>query len=121
MNSVETRFEHRDPNDPNVTAINIDEQFTAGRVASYKEMFPDLDAVGWYSVKGTTMADATYDEPTSEDLAVMKTVISKLCDNPIFLLMNPASQAAIDSKKLPFFMYAAAPVGSDGQPTAPFA
>lgn len=50
----------------------------------------------------------------------MKSVISKLCDNPIFLLMNPASQTAIDAKKLPFFMYAAAPVGSDGQPTAPF-
>ena len=57
MNSVETRFEHEDPRDPNVTAITIDEQFTAGRVAAYKEMFPDLDAVGWYSVKGTTSAD----------------------------------------------------------------
>ena len=50
----------------------------------------------------------------------MKNVISKLCDNPIFLLMNPNSQSAIDSKKLPFFMYAAGPIGSDGQPTAPY-
>lgn len=50
----------------------------------------------------------------------MKNVISKLCDNPILLLMNPTSQAAIDAKKLPFFMYTAAPLNQDGQPTAPF-
>ena len=60
------------------------------------------------------------DLPTSEDLAAMKNVISKLCDNPILLLMNPNSQAAIDAKKLPFFMYSAAPVGADGQPTAAY-
>ena len=61
MNSVETRFEHQDPSDPHVTGINIDEDFTKGRVESYKEMFPDLDAVGWYSVKGTTEGGLTYD------------------------------------------------------------
>ena len=120
MNSVETRFTAVNKNDPSVTAIEIDEEFTAGRVASYKEMFPDLDAVGWYSVKGTTGADQSHDQPTSEDLTIMKNVISKLCDNPILLLMNPTSQAAIDAKKLPFFMYTAAPLNQDGQPTAPF-
>ena len=44
----------------------------------------------------------------------MKNVISKLCDKPIFLLMNPNSQAAIDAKKLPFFMYGEAPMNAEG-------
>ena len=50
----------------------------------------------------------------------MKNVISKLCDKPIFLLMNPNSQNAIDAKKLPFFMFGEAPINAEGQPTAPF-
>ena len=52
-------------------------------------MFPDLDAVGWYSVKGTTTVDESSDKPTPEDLTIMKQVVAKFCDNPIFLLMNP--------------------------------
>ena len=54
-------------------------------------MFPDLDAVGWYSVKGTSTSEAASDKPTPQDIQVMKSVIAKLCDNPIFLLMNPQS------------------------------
>lgn len=105
MNSVEATFEHNDPNDPNVSSITVDERFISGRVAAYKEMFPDLDAVGWYSVKGTTTPDDASDKPTADDLNVMKEVVAKFCDNPIFLLMNPLSQNAKDAKKLPFFMY----------------
>ena len=120
MNSIETRFEHNDANDASVSAITIDEKFTSERVAAYKEMFPELDAVGWYSVKGTTGTDAVSDQPTTDDLNVMKNVVSKLCDNPIFLLMNPNSQAARDAQKMPFFMYQQGPIGADGQPSAPF-
>ena len=43
-----------------------------------------------------------------------------MCDNPIFLLMNPGSKAAQDAKKLPFFLYQQGPIGTDGKPTAPF-
>ena len=120
MNSVEAVFEHNDPSDRSVNSITVDERFISGRVASYKEMFPDLDAVGWYSVKGTTSSDDSGDKPTVDDLAVMKSVFSKVCDNPIFLLMNPQSQAARDTKKLPFFMYSQGPIGPDGQPTTPY-
>ena len=90
MNSVEATFT-QEAGDPNVNAITIDERYIEGRVASYKEMFPDLDAVGWYSVKGTSTSEAASDKPTPQDIQVMKSVIAKLCDNPIFLLMNPQS------------------------------
>lgn len=46
--------------------------------------------------------------------------MTKICDNPIFLIMNPKSKSALDKKKLPFFMYQKGPVGADGQPTAPY-
>lgn len=34
--------------------------------------------------------------------------------------MNPKSQAAMDAKKAPFFMYQLGPLGVDGQPSVPF-
>ena len=61
MNSIETCFEATNPNDASVSAIRLDEEFTATRIAAYKTMFPDLDAVGWYSVKGTSGSDAQAD------------------------------------------------------------
>ena len=71
MNTVETRFEVREPADGTVSSIQIDEEFTQTRVNAYKVMFPDLDCVGWYSVKGTTNTDEASDKPTADDLAAM--------------------------------------------------
>lgn len=53
-NSVETIFSHNDKSDPNVTSITIDERYFESRINDYLKMFPELQAVGWYSVKGTT-------------------------------------------------------------------
>ena len=104
MNTIETKFEAKDPNDPTVNAITIDKEFAAMRVAAYKQMFPELECVGWYSVKGTTTADPAGDQPTADDLAAMRET-SDICDNPLLLIMNPKSQLAQDKKNLPFYMY----------------
>ena len=90
MNTIEIKFEAKNPNDPTVSAISIDKEFASTRIAAYKQMFPELECVGWYSVKGTTTADSTSDQPTSDDLAALRET-SEICDNPLFLIMNAKS------------------------------
>ena len=68
-------------------------------------MFPDLEPLGWYSVKYPASPDLASDQPTAEDLSCMTSQVSKLCDNPMMMILNPTSQAAQDAKKLPFFIY----------------
>ncbi len=54
-------------------------------------------------------------------MACMQSQIGKLCDNPIMMIMNPTSQAAMNAKKVPFFMYQKAAVAHDAAaPSAPF-
>ena len=54
-------------------------------------------------------------------MAVLKNVISKFTDNPFMLIMNTKSQAALDKKKIPFFLYEQSVKTADGQvPTKPF-
>ena len=61
MNTIEVSFSETNPSDPLVTQITLDEEFAQKRIAAYKVMFPELDAVGWYSVKGSSGADAASD------------------------------------------------------------
>lgn len=96
MNTFETKFE-----DGNT----IDMRFTQNRVAGYAEMFPEQVPLGWYSAKHPSGGDAAADQPTAQDLACMQHQIETICDNPIMMIMNQASQAAKNSKKLPFFFY----------------
>jgi len=118
MNTFEAPFAAQDFADPSVTNISINENFARTRAERYTEMFPDLEPLGWYSVKGTSSPDSVSDQPTAADLACMSSQIGKLCDNPIMMIMNPSSQAAMDAKKVPFFLYQKAPVSHDGQPSA---
>ena len=84
-------------------------------------MFPDQVPLGWYSAKFPSTADLAADQPTAEDLACMQQQIENFCDNPILMIMNQESQAARDSKKLPFFIFQRSLVGADGQqPANPF-
>ncbi len=121
MNTFEVPFEPQSQTDASVTVINVNEKFARERAERYSEMFPDMEPLGWYSAKGTSTADLAGDQPTEADMACTQSQIGKLCDNPIMMIMNPTSQAAMDAKKVPFFMYQKAPVAHDAAaPSAPF-
>lgn len=61
MNTIEVKFEAKNKNDTSVTDIAVDSEFANMRVTAYKQMFPDLECVGWYSAKGTTTVDVAGD------------------------------------------------------------
>lgn len=86
-------------------SIEIDVEFTEHRISQYKMMYPDLDCIGWYSADASGAPNAESDQPTENDVTLLKTVISKFAENPFMLLMNPESQSAKDKKKIPFFLY----------------
>jgi COP9 signalosome complex subunit 6 len=89
--------------------IQIDESFAKERIDAYKTMYADLECIGWYSVRGGPQCTGAKDQdaPTAQDLAIHKSVISKLCENALMLIMNPLSLEARDAKRLPLFIYEA--------------
>lgn len=88
-------------------SIEIDESFAKQRIEAYKTMYADLECIGWYSVRGGPSCKGTkdHDIPTEQDLELHKTVISRLCENALMLVMNPLSAEAQDKKRLPLFIY----------------
>ena len=105
MNTIEVQFEKKDKNDKTVSNIAVDKEYAKMRCTAYKEMFPDLECVGFYSSKGTSTPSKADDEPTAHDLAMLED-LSSICQNPYFLIMNLPSQQAKDQKRPAFFMYA---------------
>lgn len=87
--------------------IEIDESFAKERIEAYKTMYADLECIGWYSVRGgpSCTGKKEFDNPTAQDLELHKSVISKLCENALMLVMNPLSTEAQDKKRLPLFIY----------------
>ncbi len=47
-------------------------------------MYDSLEVVGWYSADQANQND----EPLKEDEDLTRTVISKFCDNPLFMVFN---------------------------------
>lgn len=87
--------------------IEIDQVFAKERIDAYKIMYGDLECIGWYSVRSgpTCNGNPESDFPQAQDMLLHKKVISKFCENPLMLVMNPLSQSAKDKKKLPLFLY----------------
>lgn len=69
------------------------------RLESYKKNFPELDCIGWYSADFSNS-----DEPQPIDSQLQKTV-QQFSENPLYLIMNPSSQEAMEKKTLPYFLY----------------
>ena len=61
MNTIEVKFEARNKGDTSVSDIAVDTDFASQRITAYKQMFPELECVGWYSAKGTTTSDEAGD------------------------------------------------------------
>lgn len=76
-NSLEIKFSLKG------NQIQIDEAFMDKRLKAYKLMFPNLDALGWYSVSN----DRNSDIPVEGDLQLQES-IKKHCENPIYLILN---------------------------------
>ena len=108
-NTIETEYKEQNQQ------IVINEEFTSERIAAYKVMYPDLDCLGWYSASAAGGKEVVHDQPTDGDMSILKNVISKFSENPLMLIMNTKSQAALDKKKIPFFLYEQAVKSADGQ------
>ena len=64
-------------------------------------MYDSLEVVGWYSADQANPND----EPLKEDEDLTRNVITKLCDNQLFMVFNGSSPAAQSKKKIPLFLY----------------
>jgi len=76
FNTFELKFDVLESN------IVVDKDFYTVREEQFKQVFQDLDFLGWYTTGGT---------PTSADIAVHK----QICDineSPVFLKLNPATK-----------------------------
>ena len=85
-NSLELDFEAKDPN---ANQIKLDMKFAQERKDAYKEMWPNLDVIGWYSSKSQGGKDA--DQPTEHDVEILNGDMKELCENPMMLIMNASS------------------------------
>jgi hypothetical protein len=80
----------------------VDDAYSRQRIASYKEMYKDLEVIGWYQgVKGAE------DKPSKKDHDFATNVMSKFIDgqNHLIFHFNLTSQVASDNQALPLFAY----------------
>lgn len=59
----------------------IDNAYYLQKEEQFKQVFPDLDFLGWYT---------SGDEPTESDIMVHKQICETINESPIFLKLNPA-------------------------------
>ncbi|KGB76050.1 COP9 signalosome complex subunit 6 [Cryptococcus deuterogattii R265] len=76
----------------------LDTDFLEARKEQYKQVFPTLDVIGWYSIGK---------EPSSDDVSLHAQFASSI-ETPIFLLFDPSP--ASDSQALPLKIYESATV-----------
>lgn len=78
MNSFELNYKIRNDN------FIIDKDFYYQKEDQFKQVFPDLDFLGWY----TTSNSPASDKPTNKDIDVHKQ-ICEINESPVFLKLNP--------------------------------
>ena len=89
-NSLELDYQRVDAKQ--IHEIKLDMTFAQERKEAYKEMFPNLDVIGYYSSKSDGGKDG--DQPTEHDIEILNGDMKELCENPMLLIMNPSSQFA---------------------------
>jgi COP9 signalosome complex subunit 6 len=85
MNSFELQVDLID----NMTIINRD--YYEQKESQFKQVFPDLDFLGWYAIG---------EAPTARDIRMHKQ-ICEINESPVFLLLNPQNRQS----RLPISMY----------------
>ncbi|WVQ93357.1 hypothetical protein IAU59_000425 [Kwoniella sp. CBS 9459] len=88
-----------EPSTSNVKSTSgllLDASFLETRKQQFKQVFPSLDVIGWYSVGET---------PTSDDIALHAQFTEKI-DTPVFLLFDPRGVSG--TQNLPIRVYESA-------------
>ncbi|KIP06949.1 hypothetical protein PHLGIDRAFT_35717 [Phlebiopsis gigantea 11061_1 CR5-6] len=75
--------------------VTVDQGFLVARKDQYKQVFPSLDFIGWYTV-------APHPTPTHIALNEQFTPYSS---TPILLMLQPSTAAVSDTQSLPFKAY----------------
>lgn len=78
MNSFELNFDRIEGD------VVIDRDYYNTKEAQFKQVFPDLDFLGWY----TTTSGAVGDAPNESDMKVHKQ-ITEINESPLFMKLNP--------------------------------
>ncbi|ORY29165.1 hypothetical protein BCR39DRAFT_533045 [Naematelia encephala] len=78
--------------------FSLNSEFLETRKDQFKQVFPALDIIGWYSVGS---------EPNADDVALHQQFTS-LIDTPVFLLFDPTPSSAQEIAELPIKVYEAA-------------
>lgn len=100
MNSFELQIDVIDK----MTIINKD--YYEQKESQFKQVFPDLDFLGWYSIG---------DAPTLQDILMHKQVC-EINESPVFLLLSPQNRQS----RLPISMYESVVDLIDGEATLLF-
>ena len=74
MNSFELKFDIVD------SKILIDADYYKSKELQFKQVFPDLDFLGWYT---------NGDLPNEADLNIHQQIIDEIHESPLFLKLNP--------------------------------
>lgn len=100
MNSFELQVDVMD----GTTVINRD--YYEQKESQFKQVFPDLDFLGWYGIG---------EVPTARDIGLHKQVC-EINESPVFLLLNPQNRQS----RLPLTMYESVVDLVDGEATLLF-
>lgn len=84
----------------------INRDYYEQKEAQFKQVFPDLDFLGWYAIG---------ESPTAEDIGIHKQVC-EINESPVFLKMNPSNRQS----RLPITMYESVVDLIDGEATLLF-
>lgn len=76
MNSFELNYSIENDN------VTIDKMFYLQKEEQFKQVFPELDFLGWYTTATTN------DKPNTKDIHVHKQ-ICEINESPVFLKLNP--------------------------------
>lgn len=89
MNSFELKFDLVE------TKVVLDTDYYRTKELQFKQVFPDLDFLGWYT---------NGDEPTDSDMSVHYQISNEIHESPLFLKLNPLGRQT----SLPIKLYESA-------------
>ncbi|KAJ1373747.1 hypothetical protein KIN20_036243 [Parelaphostrongylus tenuis] len=89
VNSFELRMYPKDGH------MQFNEEFLRQRLSQYKEVFPELDVVGWY---------CTGDDELEQDEVHLQSLFALTIDSPVFVKLNPTVDSAT-KRNIPVKVY----------------
>jgi len=101
--SFELKLENKPATGSEPAGLHVDLTFLDTRMRQYRQVFPHLSVVGWYSTTNNpSVQDAmSVDHISDSELGVFDAISRKLLDNPMFLHYAPKAlmKSSADSKQ----------------------